>query len=225
MDMRDPTNVKGHAEGVISESIGRFGYVEPVVADERTGKLVSGHGRIESLHSDRLAGDVIDGAPAVPPDGVQVADNGDWLVPVVRGWASRDDDEARAFMVTANRAPELGGWTDDLAGLLVDLGTTAGGLPPGFTPDDIDSLLADLGRGQLPDQGSDADHADDLSNRGSPATPRQQQGLAEVGLMFQADHHTEFLALLAQLRQEWGDIPTPMVVLRALRIALGADEA
>lgn len=223
LDMRDPDNVKGHAEDVIAASMDRFGYVEPVIVDERTGKLVAGHGRLGQLQL--LAATATSDEPVAPPEGiVSNSDGGGWLVPVVRGWRSTDDQEARAAGIALNRAGEVGGWTDGLAEMLAELADTEAGMPPGFTPDDLDGLIAELGRGQLADQDTDADHADDLSGRGDPATPRQQQGLAEVGLMFQAEHHSEWLALTAQLRQVWGDMPTPMLVLRALRIALDATE-
>ena len=42
-------NPKRQAQGELSKSIGRFGFTEPVVLDERTGRLVAGHGRIDAL--------------------------------------------------------------------------------------------------------------------------------------------------------------------------------
>jgi hypothetical protein len=138
-DRRDPANVKSHADADITASITRFGYAEPVLLDERTGRLIAGHGRIE-----RLRDWYENGAAAYPPEGIVMDPDGVWTVPVIRGWSSQDDDEARAFMVTTNRLTELGGWTDALGPLLADLQPTAGGLPPGFTPADVDALLADL---------------------------------------------------------------------------------
>ena len=43
-----PRNPKAHSDD-IKTSIGRFGYVEPIVVDERTGCIVAGHGRREAL--------------------------------------------------------------------------------------------------------------------------------------------------------------------------------
>jgi len=67
------------------------------------------------------------------PDGIEVDKAGAWLLPVQRGWASRSDQEAEAFLVAHNRLTEQGGWDeaelleildqfegDDLAGLGVD---------------------------------------------------------------------------------------------------------
>jgi hypothetical protein len=41
----DERNPKNHADDVLDESLERFGYTEQVMVDERTGKLVAGHGR------------------------------------------------------------------------------------------------------------------------------------------------------------------------------------
>ena len=221
-ERRDPRNVKAHADGVIDASFERFGYVEPVQLDERTGRLVAGHGRVDRISA--LAGTITADNTVEPPEGVVVGPDGGWFLPVVRGWSSANDAEAEAYMITANRAGEVGGWTDELAASLEHLQADTGHLPPGFTADDLDDLLASLGAGQLPDQGTDAAHADDLSGRGDPATPRQQQGLHEVGLMFQDDHHAEYLALVGHLKRRWGaQLPLPMLVLRALRLAKDYD--
>ncbi|MBZ5526170.1 MAG: hypothetical protein LAP21_28450 [Acidobacteriia bacterium] len=42
-------NPKRHQIDTVLTSMARFGYVAPMVLDERTGRLVAGHGRLESL--------------------------------------------------------------------------------------------------------------------------------------------------------------------------------
>lgn len=97
-------NPKEHDDAGIAASIGRFGYVEPMLLDERTGRLISGHGRLRALRENEENG-------GDPPDGVQVGPDG-WEAPVVRGWASRDDGEALAALLAVNRIVERGGWDD-----------------------------------------------------------------------------------------------------------------
>ncbi|MEU8356488.1 hypothetical protein AB0C27_10810 [Nonomuraea sp. NPDC048882] len=41
-----------------------------------------------------------------PPEGVKIGDDGVWLVPILRGWTSRSDAEAEAYLVAANRLTE-----------------------------------------------------------------------------------------------------------------------
>lgn len=130
-------NPKRHDQDGIQRSIDRFGFTEPALIDERTGLLVAGHGRHEALAAIRDAGQH-------PPTGVQVAEDGTWLVPVIRGWSSRSDAEAEAYLVASNRWSELGGWDDDeLAALLSDVAAADGELlnVTGYDADDLQRLL------------------------------------------------------------------------------------
>ena len=45
-----------------------------------------------------------------PPEDVKIGDDGVWLVPILRGWTSRSDADAEAYLVAANRLTERGGW-------------------------------------------------------------------------------------------------------------------
>lgn len=121
-------NPKAHDLNTLRRSVERFGFVEPIIVDERTGRIVSGHGRAQTLRDlESIGGD--------PPDGVRLGENG-WEVPVTRGWSSEDDAEAEAFIVAANRTVELGGWDDTiLDDLLADAAETKLGLDGiGFEP-------------------------------------------------------------------------------------------
>lgn len=111
-DLTDnPSNPKSHRVDTITGSIGRFGFVEPIVRDERTGQLISGHGRADTLRSMKDRGDS-------PPEGVTDT----WDVPVMVGWSSRSDAEANAALVAMNRTTELGGWDQEqLLSVLSDL--------------------------------------------------------------------------------------------------------
>lgn len=133
-------NPKGHDPDAIAASFDRFGYLEPVLLDERTGKLIAGHGRLDLLQS-RFADD-----PSAPPDGIRKGRDGRWLAPVVRGWSSADDTEAHAAGIALNRLVERGGWQrDDLADLLATLAETDMGLDGiGFDEIDLDDLVRDI---------------------------------------------------------------------------------
>ncbi len=131
----DPANPKAHNVDVIDASIGRFGIIDQIVRDDRTGYIISGHGRDETLRRMRDRGDN-------PPEGVRVDAGGHWLVPVIVGWSSRTDAEARAALIALNRTTELGGWVDEsLLDLLDNLDDFTG---VGFTEDDTDDLRARL---------------------------------------------------------------------------------
>jgi hypothetical protein len=98
-------NPKGHEHVALRSSFDRFGFVEPMVRDDRTGRLVAGHGRLAELRQARARD------PLTPPSGV-VLEDGQWHVPIITGWSSSDDAEAEAYLIAANRLVELGGWDD-----------------------------------------------------------------------------------------------------------------
>lgn len=150
-------NPKLHDLDGIRRSIGRFGFVEKPLVDERTGLLLAGHGRQEALSAMETA-PTDEERRAGPPRGVRVGDDGRWRVQVVRGWASRDDAEAEAYLVASNRLTETGGWDRrGLAEILRDLAVADAELPgdAGFGKAELDSLLSSLN--VFPPQAGDDD--------------------------------------------------------------------
>lgn len=127
-------NPKKHADNEVKASIGRFGYVEPMVVDERTGSLVAGHGRRDALSAMKAAGQDA-------PSGVKLKGK-EWLVPVLRGWESRSDIEAEAYLLASNQLTTLGGWDNEqLAEALKEL-SEAGALEGvGFGDAELTELL------------------------------------------------------------------------------------
>lgn len=130
-------NPKGHALDELAASIDRFGFMEPLLMDERTGRLVGGHGRLETLADAEAAG-------LAMPDGIALV-GGRWAVPVTRGWASADDMEAQAALIALNRLVERGGWDNtDLSTMLAELRDGPGLDGVGYSAHDLDVLLAQL---------------------------------------------------------------------------------
>lgn len=133
-------NPKDHDIGELSKSIGRFGFADGLIFDERTQRLVAGHGRLEALRALQRAG-------GEPPEGITRTVSGEWLVPVQRGWASKSDADADAFIIAANRISEIGGWDQKaLDEMLVELskGGEAALSGVGFDGDDVDRILREL---------------------------------------------------------------------------------
>lgn len=214
--VRAPRNPKDHDAEGIAASIDRHGFVEPVIVDERTHYLVGGHGRLDDLTLRKAQGQQ-------PPARVLVTESGDWLVPTVLGWASSSDADAEALLIGLNQLPPSGGWRQqELYDMLDNLATSPGGLDgTGYNADALDDLLAELTEGagrELAAQATEAAHAEHTP-RGDPAVPREVQGLREVGLMFNAEQHREYQALLAQLKAYYSEDAAPMVVLYAMRAA------
>lgn len=163
-----PRNPKDHDVGLIEQSIGRFGFVEPVVVDERTGKLAAGHGRTKTVAAMKLAG-------AEPPAGVKIH-KGSWLIPVVRGIHFENDAELEAYLVASNQAVIAGGWIDQtLKDVLVAVGanTPASLDGTGFSVQDVERLVGNLDK----QRGSDA----------APAPP--DEPWVKVGDLFALGDH------------------------------------
>lgn len=162
-------NPKKHAAGLLEESISEHGFTEPVVVDERTGRLIAGHGRMESLRARQAAG-------GEAPEGVRTDEQGRWLLPVVRGWASRDDAQASRMLVASNRLVEAGGWdTRDLLSLLDELGAEEPGLlGTGFGSDDLQSLLDQLAASDPQPEPARLSDPDDVPE--PPKTPVTKRG-------------------------------------------------
>jgi hypothetical protein len=137
-----PRNPKLHDENTLDSSIERFGYVQPLLFDETSGRLVAGHGRLDALQRRKREG-------KEPPARVKISDSGAWLVPVVRGVGFANEQEAEAFLLVDNRLVELGGWDDkQLAEMLESLQSTDGIDSIGWSGKEIDRLIADT-RGEV----------------------------------------------------------------------------
>ena len=158
---RHPRNPKDHDNGAIAKSIERFGYIAPILMDERTGYVVAGHGRIDTLVALKEQGK---SAPAR----IDVRRK-EWYVPVVRGISFNSDHEVEAYLVADNRLTTLGGWNEpDLAGLLQELANEDHALfeATGFDDADLQALLDEL-TPPIPasDPGAQVDRAAELQQK------------------------------------------------------------
>lgn len=133
-------NPKDHDIGQIYQSIKRFGFTQPIMMNEKTGKLLAGHGRLQTLQTMKDAGEKV-------PNRIKEKD-GDWLVPVLKGISFEDDMEAQAYLIADNRLTELGGWnTGDLVESLQEMienGLDLDGI--GYDFEDLENLVLDIDR-------------------------------------------------------------------------------
>jgi hypothetical protein len=120
-------NPKGHDLPAIMASLRRFGVTQAIASiDERTGRMVLGHGRraaLLAMHDD----------DEDAPKGVRVTDDGEWLVPV-------STKEADAALVGDNELTIAGGWDDPvgLHSMLDGLGDNLAGT--GYTRGQVEEL-------------------------------------------------------------------------------------
>lgn len=127
-----PRNPKDHDLHEIRKSFFRFGFVQPVLLDEGTGRLVAGHGRLDTLR-------LLKNRNIEPPRGIQEVE-GKWLVPVLRGVVFDDPAEAEAFLLADNRISEKGGWKQDVLDTMLQEMVDVDGLLEGTGFDIVDTL-------------------------------------------------------------------------------------
>ena len=141
------TNPKDHDLGVLYQSMKRFGFTNPIIINESTGKLLAGHGRLQTLKMMRDNGEKA-------PDRIEVElDTGDetieyWYVPVLYGVSIENLAEAQAYLIADNRLTELGGWKpmdlmENLSEILEETGNLDG---TGYDLDDVETILSDIER-------------------------------------------------------------------------------
>jgi DNA modification methylase len=174
---RAPRNPKRHDLPLIDRSFTRFGFIEPIAINETTGRIVAGHGRLDTLERKRDAGEP-------PPERIKVKD-GEWHVPVLRGIHFENDAAAEAYLLASNQTTIAGGWQDEeLAKVLADLAGEDGGLDGiGFDQEYLDDLLRRIGE----DSGAVLqDEEDRLLER---ARELQQQWQTARGQIWQAGSH------------------------------------
>jgi ParB-like chromosome segregation protein Spo0J len=136
--VRAPRNPKDHDVGRLHGSMDEFGFTVPVLEDANTGRLVAGHGRLDTLQQRKAQGK--------PPPRRVVERGGEWLIPVLTGVAFESPEQAEAYLVADNRLTELGGWVEDgLAAVLSDAAANDTLYATGFDSDDVDALLARIG--------------------------------------------------------------------------------
>lgn len=129
---RWPRNPKEHDLPEIKSSLARFGFVQPIALDERTKRIVAGHGRLEASLELKA-----EGAP--PPKRVRVV-AGEWFLPVLRGVEFEAESEAEAYLLADNNLTMARGWDlAELAEMLPDLDLVG----TGWTSDDVDRMVAE----------------------------------------------------------------------------------
>lgn len=133
-----PDNAKGHDIVAIEASFEAFGFIDPPVVNDRDGHLLGGHGRVEALLRMRAQS-------KPPPGGITVDNAGDWMVPTLHGY-DLTPDQAKRYLIAANRTVELGGWDlEKLTSVLSELTTTEDGLTGvGYSLADLERLVHDL---------------------------------------------------------------------------------
>lgn len=115
----NPREIDEESMTGLRKSLDRFGVVQEVVANERTGHIVGGHQRVKALR-----------------------DQGVESVPVV--WVDLDDDEERALNFALNSQHLSGSYTPDVRAMIEDLSARVPDLVDDLRLDLIADSFADI---------------------------------------------------------------------------------
>lgn len=153
------TNPKLHDLGALAASEERYGFVEPPIINETSGRLVAGEGRIRALLALQA-----EGKP--PPAGVTVK-AGEWFV--TAGYHPfKSDAEAQAYLFDSNNLGLLGG------------DFTAWDMERLWDPEAYKATLKALGEQQALPISVDGDSLDALLM--PPTNPLEEwKGMPEIG--------------------------------------------
>lgn len=129
-------NPKDHDLATIKASIQRWGFCELPAVNERTGRLVAGHGRREALLELRTAGEPV-------PVNIRTDEEGRWLWPVLRGNTFKNQAEADAYLIATNNAVIRGGFNlVRLAKMLDGVRAKVELVGTGYTSKELDRMIA-----------------------------------------------------------------------------------
>jgi len=185
---RWPRNPKLHDDDGLDAALERYGFVNPLTIDEKSGKLVDGHGRLEALQRWQAAG-------KTPPNRIAVKGQ-DWLVPVTRGISFKNENEAEAYLVATNRLVERGGWdSEKLSAVLSDLAKSTSLLGTGYEPGDVDAMYRELAAAEKPVVGA------------TPAELTEKFQAAEIKqvvLYFEAPQYDAVVSRLETIQKQLG---------------------
>jgi hypothetical protein len=146
-------NPKNHDVPGIATLIERHGFIDPVLIDTRTERLLAGHGRGKALAYLKDRGPR-PGRPW-PPRNIRAEDD-IWMVPTLET-ETADDAEAEHLLVGHNSIGILPGWDEPaLAQLLDEMRGRPDGLEgTGYTDAMVDQLLASIVETPMPEGGTE----------------------------------------------------------------------
>ena len=138
-----PHNPRRHDVDTISDGIALRGFKAPPMVNEKTGQYVFGHGRTKAL---RL---LYDRDSKVVPKHIRLADDGEWMLPVIRGVSFASKAEAEEYLIEDNRTTELGGWDPGkTAKILERIRDRKRLVGTGYTSAQVERLLKQVRRGR-----------------------------------------------------------------------------
>lgn len=186
-----PDNPRRGDVGGIAGSLARFGQVRPILAQKSTGYVVAGNHTLQAalqLGWRKIAVAIVD----------------------------LTDEDARAYMLADNRWSDVA-TNDDTAllAILRDLGEQGQLEGTGYSPDDLDDLLALLDSQTTPHEPTGAHHSETPEETAARVRPALAP-MVEVVLLMPLELKPIFAEQLQRLRDRWGTTGVTDTIMRAV---------
>ena len=181
-------NPKIHDIEQLCNSLRRYGIQELPKVDKNLGAIVAGNGRIRALAKLKKMEEA-------PPRGVEVSENGEWLIPILFGVDLEDEKEAQSYLLDSNSL-SLAGFTpeeiaklfdDSYVGLLQDLEN----LPVSVSSEDLENLLTENGKDDDKLQGVEDDEDEDDEDEDDDDLP--ESPIRTLQLFLDKETHASFM--------------------------------
>lgn len=163
---------------------------------------------------------------AALPDGRIVAGNHTFYAATELGWTELavvtvdlTEDDARRYMLADNRATDMAGYDDEALARLLTSMMEAGQLEgTGYTPDEVDDLIAGIGAvPTTPEEEFTGDYAENeqATSQRWP-NPDDHVPMFQAVLLFTREDAERYNALCGTLKKAWGLSDNSRTVLAAL---------
>ena len=187
-----PGNPRRHNLAVICESLSSYGQLKPLVVQTSTNRVLTGNGTLDAA-----------------------AELG-WPTLDVH-YEDVDDEKARRIVAIDNRSADLASYdTEQLVAMLTELGDLEG---TGFTMDDFDDIVAELGA--MPEATEAEFQGGYVANeeRAEPKQPIAKSGMKEVIITLRTEEHRYFDQRVAELSEAYGTETVTGTILECLKRA------
>jgi DNA modification methylase len=129
-------NPRRHDVKTIAAIIRETGFNAPPLLNEKTVRLVYGHGRTKAVRW------LFENKPEQVPDRIELDEDGEWMLPVLRG-VSMSKTRAEEYLIADNRAAEKSRWEREGHAEILDRIRKRGRLAAtGYTSGQVEKLLA-----------------------------------------------------------------------------------
>jgi hypothetical protein len=138
------------------------------------------------------------------------------------------DEQADQYLLMDNRSSDLATNDDELLSAMLQRMMDAGQLEgTGYTPDDVDDLLASIGHvAETAPENFEGDYAESPEDTAARyTTPGEGVRMKEALLMYPEDRFGEFTGMIKALQKAWGIDSTRDVVFEALARAARLEQS